>query len=520
MGAVGDGVSAPDWLAQWKTERRAGTPLVAIVTPDVQAAPLKVVRATPEDVPVLAWSCSSGLASMNRAGFSARDKAAESLGGVAPESIANLGDMLVAARALPERTVLLILNAHLGWGKEVARDAAGQLRDAFKEDQRTLAFVVPDAADMPRELAADVRVVREQLPSADDRRDTIAGVYEGAAGPNGLPPMDDATLRRAVNATAGLTAFAVEQATAVALRKEGLDVAALRTTAFETINARRGLRVGTERLTRKDVGGLNALLDFASDVGRGPEAPSVVVLVDEIEKAMAGSGAGGDSSGTTQDLLGQWLTWTEASKVFGMLLMGPPGSGKSLAAQAIAGELQVPLVWCDMAGMKASLVGESGANMRAALQTIDAVAGGPGKVMVVATCNGVSELRPELLRRFKPRFMVDLPSVEALEEIWRIQLEAHGLGTLAANKARLPDATGWTGAEVRDVCRIARATGMTPKDAARFVIPLSVSSAEAIARVRTEARGRFVDAFGGGPYRGPDVTPTVQPRSRKLTVER
>ena len=61
---------------------------------------------------------------------------------------------------------------------------------------------------------------------------------------------------------------------------------------------------------------------------------------------------------------------------------------------------------------------------------------------------------------------------------------------------------------------------MTPKDAARFVIPLSVSSAEAIARVRTEARGRFVDAFGGGPYRGPDVTPTVQPRSRKLTVER
>ena len=501
-------------MASWKKERAAGTPLVALATPDVPATARELTRAT-GDAPVVAWSCSQGLVAMNDAGGDAVARMTTALGGAGPEAITALGDALVAARGLPEGAVLLALNAHMAWSQPLARDAAQALRDLFKQDQRTLVFVAPEVSDVPRELAPDVRFLREEMPSAEERAGIIERTYSDAAASNkGMPKLEPETLARARDATAGLTGFAVEQATAVAITRSGLQVPTLRATARAAINARRGLRVSDEKVTFASVGGLDAGADYVRAIFKGPDRPSAVVRLDEVEKMLAGSGPGGDTSGVAADIFGALLTWIEVNKVHGILLMGPPGSGKSLLAQAAAGEHDVPLIEMDIGAMKGSLVGESGANLRAALDTIKAVS--EGKVLLIATCNGVAELRPELLRRFKPRFMVDLPGQDALEEIWKIQLASHGLDA----KSPRPDDAGWTGAEVRDACKIARATSSTPRDAARFIVPISTSSAEVINRVRIEATGKFICATRGGPYKGPASSATRAPaKGRKLALE-
>jgi ATP-dependent 26S proteasome regulatory subunit len=58
----------------------------------------------------------------------------------------------------------------------------------------------------------------------------------------------------------------------------------------------------------------------------------------------------------------------------GMLLVGPAGTGKSLAAKAIASFLKIPLLRLDMGKIFRSLVGESEAAIRQALQVAEAVA--------------------------------------------------------------------------------------------------------------------------------------------------
>lgn len=508
-----DTTPVPPWMAAFARERRAGSPLVALATPDVPAAMRAIARACNGSTPAVAWSCSAGIVALNRPGEKAADAICKALGDTLPEAVSQMSDALVGAKAAPERTVLVMLNAHLSWANPMVRDAAQALRDLFKADQRTLVLLAPDIADLPRELMTDTRALREELPNAEARRRIIAGTYDDAASANDLPALSDETTAEAVRATAGLTCFAVEQATAVAIRRDGIDIPVLRTTAREAVNSRKGLRVSDEVVTYDQVGGLGALASYVRAIFKGPDRPCAVVLIDEIEKAMAGSG-GGDLSGVSSDILATLLTWQERRKVHAILLMGPPGSGKTHSASAAAGEHGVPMIVCDLGGMKGSLVGETGQNLRAALETIDSVS--EGKILLIATCNGAQELRPELMRRYKPRFVVDLPDAETLPAIWRIQLAAHGLPP----DSPLPAAQGWTGAEIRDACQLARATGSTPAEAATFIVPISVSAAAVIARVRSEATGRFIDAAKGGPYTGPSTIapPPDTGRARRTTT--
>lgn len=145
----------------------------------------------------------------------------------------------------------------------------------------------------------------------------------------------------------------------------------------------------------------------------------------------------------------------------GVLLVGVPGCGKSLAARALAGAWQVPLLRLDVGRIFGSLVGASEANLRLAIQTAEAVSpcilwidevekgfagvGGQGgggvadrvfgtflswlqdkqsPVFVVATANDLTNTPPEFLRRgrFDETFFVGLPDNGARETILKIHL--------------------------------------------------------------------------------------------------
>ncbi|HET9285263.1 MAG TPA: AAA family ATPase [Candidatus Angelobacter sp.] len=149
----------------------------------------------------------------------------------------------------------------------------------------------------------------------------------------------------------------------------------------------------------------------------------------------------------------------------GLLLIGVPGCGKSLAAKTVASEWKQPLLRMDVGKLFGGLVGSSEANIRRTIQFAEAVApailwideiekgfsgvkslGDSGttarvfstfltwlqekqsRIFVMATANDISALPPEFLRkgRFDEIFFVDLPFIEERAEIMRIHLLKRG----------------------------------------------------------------------------------------------
>jgi len=82
------------------------------------------------------------------------------------------------------------------------------------------------------------------------------------------------------------------------------------------------------------------------------------------------------------DYLKEWLTRTVVApwradgrvRIGGLLLSGPPGTGKTLLAEAIAGEVGVPLVVFDLARILGQYVGQSERNLDRALDAVLALA--------------------------------------------------------------------------------------------------------------------------------------------------
>jgi SpoVK/Ycf46/Vps4 family AAA+-type ATPase len=113
--------------------------------------------------------------------------------------------------------------------------------------------------------------------------------------------------------------------------------------------------------------------------------------------------------------------------------------------------------------------------------------------------NDISKLPPEFARaeRLDATFFLDLPGTREKEAIWRMYLDRFGLDA----SQRKPSDRGWTGAEVRACCRLAALLDVPLAEAARNIVPVSVTAGETIERLRTWAAGRCLDAARPGLYR-------------------
>jgi len=225
----------------------------------------------------------------------------------------------------------------------------------------------------------------------------------------------------------------------------------------------------------------------------------------------------------------------------GLLILGIAGTGKSLTAKATAKVFGVPLLKLDAGRIFAGLVGQSESNLRAVIQTAEAIApcclwidevekgfsgtkssnatdGGTSSrvfgsfiswmqekstpVFVVATANDVSQLPPELLRkgRFDELFFVDLPNQAEREAIWEIQIGKHRRIPSEFDVVQLAKATeGLTGSEIENVFIEALYLAFDVKkeptdlDIAHVLtefVPLSKLMAEQIGGLRQWSKGR------------------------------
>ena len=178
----------------------------------------------------------------------------------------------------------------------------------------------------------------------------------------------------------------------------------------------------------------------------------------------------------------------------GVLLVGMPGCGKSLAAKASARLFNVPLLRLDIGRLLGKYVGESEHNMRVALKTAESISpcilwideiekafagidqnGGASDitkrlfgqfltwlqekentVFVVATANDITAFPPEFLRkgRFDEVFFIDFPNEEEREKIFEIHLEKRGKMSDDINLKELAEETeGYCGADIEEIVK-------------------------------------------------------------------
>ena len=416
--------------------------------------------------------------------------------------------LIVADMKLPEMGAIFLVNGGDYYNDPAFRQALWNLRDPFKRNFRTL-IVTQHAGSVPAALEHDVLTIDEALPGSEELGTIIRGSLDAAR----LPALSDDDLRRAVDATSGLSAFAAEQAVVLALRKSGLDFIALRERHRQMIENTKGLTVHRGGETFDSVGGLKSFIGFAKKFIKGRYHPGAVLFIDEIEKSLAG--IRGDLTGISQDYLASLLGYMQDNGIPGILLMGHPGTGKSLLAKSFGNTAGIPTIRADLGAMHGSLVGESQHALRHALKITTAVS--QGRPVVIATCNSVAILPPELVNRFKWRFFVDLPDTDEKKVIWPVHLQKRGLDT----KQPRPLDGGWNGREIEQCCETAYQLQCSLEDASHYVVPISESSAEEMARRRNEANGRYLSASYDGTFNldKPVTEVTVGKRQVRLSED-
>jgi hypothetical protein len=210
----------------------------------------------------------------------------------------------------------------------------------------------------------------------------------------------------------------------------------------------------------------------------------------------------------------------------GILLVGIPGTGKSLSCKATASLLGWPLIRLDIGSLKGSLVGESERRLREATQVINAFGnaviwcdeiekafagtktsgetdGGTtstmfgyfltwlqettAPILLMATANNISQLPPEFIRsgRFDAVFFVDLPQIKERQQIIEIVNRKWGASIPADFAERL---NGYTGAEIEQLAKDSLFDGV--EQAITALIPLSRVMREEINALKDWAKTR------------------------------
>lgn len=434
---------------------------------------------------------------------------APSIPGVVPG--ANPTEALVMASKFKGRSIMFFANAQRFLESPSVIQAISNLRDLYKTDNRMLILMGP-AIVLPVELAQDIMVLDEPLPDSKQISEIIQKVHEDASFHiEGMEKLEKESLDKAVSALTGLAAFPAEQSCAMSIKvkEKRFDLEQMWDRKRSTVNQTSGIEMLDDKTlpTFDDIGGLEAAKKFGRALFGGTSPPRVIVWLDEIEKMFGGLGRGGigDNTGVTQDQLGAMLREQEFNNWAGLIAVGPPGAGKSHFARALGKTHGVPTVLFDLGAMKGSLVGQSEQQIRAALKVIKAIAG-DGGAFFVATCNDLTVLPPELRRRYKYGiWFFDLPDERERESIWKVCLSKF---ELSQKEPRTFNDRGWTGAEIRNVCELAWRLKQPLDEASTNIVPVSISDADRLERLREAATNKFLSASYPGVYRGEAVTVT------------
>ncbi len=381
------------------------------------------------------------------------------------------------------------------------------------KQNRTIVVILAPLVMIPVELEKLFVVIEHELPN----REQLEAIARGIATEAGELP-DGPELENVMNAASGLTRMEAENAFSLSLVRQ------------ERIRADTVWELKTQMLKK---GGLVSLYRGTDDFTRLGGLSSLKAF---CKQALATRGS------------------DPRKRSRGVLLLSPPGCGKSQFCKALGKEVGRPVLILDIGSLMGSLVGQSEERTRQALRIIDAMepctvmidevekafaglgsSGDSGvasrmfgtflswlndhdsDVFVVCTANDVSKLPPEFGRseRFDGIFFLDLPSRQEKDAIWTLYRSQFEID----RDQQKPDDTNWTGAEIKSCCRLAAMLDLPLVQAAQNVVPVAVTAAESIDQLRGWASGRCLSASHSGVYNHADTSTKARRRvSREPSI--
>ena len=455
-------------------------------------------------LPLQVWSLTQGLRSSGQMTPSHRG--------------ASLEDAIDVAKRASAEVLYLFKDLQSWWNDPATLRQLLDLARYFEMDRRTVFLAGPDI-EVPARLKHLCASWHLPLPTAEELHTLARRVVKDFSGPVPVRvELDEAGLDRLVEGLKGMTAVEAERALCAAVAD---DLALTDGDVAEVLELkRRVLREGgvleyvVPDLDLDAVGGLESLKDWLA----------------------RRRGAFGDEA-----------------RAFGLpppkgvVLLGVQGCGKSMAAKAVAADWAIPMLRLEAGRIYDKFIGESDKNLEQALRAAEHMApcvllideiekafaysgsadadGGLSRrllgrllgwlqdrdapVFVVATCNDVSQLPPELIRkgRFDEIFFVDLPDTDARRAIFSIHLGARQRDPATFDLEPLVEATeGFSGAEIEQAivgalyAAFAASAELSTElllEEIRSTRPLSATRAEDVAALRAWARERTVPAGRG-----------------------
>jgi AAA+ superfamily predicted ATPase len=375
--------------------------------------------------------------------------------------------------SFPEDGCYVMMNPQYAFeAPPIQQHIKAHVQRALSKRQRVV-MLVPEGTEMPGAIEDDVYVLDFKAPSHSELRvlwENMIGNVEDEC----KPTFDDDDVDLIVQNSLGMTGLEFETALAM---------------AFVELRGRMSGDEG-EPVTPQDF--IHIIMRSKIEVIKRTD---LLELMPEAKMDEVGG----------LDLIKEWLElrklgYTDEAKQYGIeppkgvLVVGPPGSGKSVFAKAAAGVLGVPLIKFDIGKVFGKFVGDSESNMRKALTLVEAMApcallvdeidkgfGGVGgsndggttmrvfgtfltwmqerqqtqsPIFVIATANNVTGLPPELLRkgRFDEIFAVTFPGLQERAQIINIHLTKRGHNLPGVDIRKVAEATPeYVGAELEAI---------------------------------------------------------------------
>lgn len=488
---------------------RARNPLIWITSEEEQRVEAEIVQAAADaKYPVFFWDCFRGLTKEENTPLNARMTVLRGAGGA---GVLNYIDGSPNLDGDVKRGVIVLRDAHKWLASppdcRAMRSVARRIVNLPPESARIIIVLTP-SREVPMELQGDVTLLEWPLPTREDISNILDEVIES------LP---DEIAANVVNGA----------------RSAGIDAAL-------GMQANRIQQSFAKSLV------LTRTIDAPSIVREKKKIIDSVDGLTWIEPDPRGLDAVGGLENEKEWLRIRQRAFSPAAREYGlpapkgMLMVGVPGCGKSLAAKAIGSAWSMPVIRLDLGALKSKFVGESEGNIRRALNVAEtvapcilwideiekAMAGATGPsgdsgvsadalgailnwlqertapVFMAATANDIESLPPELLRkgRFDEMFFVDLPKYEERQAVLAATLQFYN----RTEDIHLPSIAGLTdsfsGAEIASLVPTAMYEAfedgerpITNADliaAAHAIVPMSKTNAEQISRLRTWANGR------------------------------
>jgi hypothetical protein len=240
----------------------------------------------------------------------------------------------INALASPDSSAILVLqNFHKFLGSpEIFQTLAQQITKG--KQNRTFVIVLSPVVQIPTELEKHFVVLQHDLPG----REQLEEIARGIATEDGELPEGDG-LGRVLDAAVGLTRFEAEGAYSLSLVRDGrIQPQAVWDLKCQTLKKSGLLTLYRGSETFDQLGGLDALKSFCCRIMQ--------------------------RQGDTNPL----------KRPRGVLLLSPPGCGKSHFAKALGSATGRPTLILDIGSLMGSLVGQTEANIRQALKIADAMA--------------------------------------------------------------------------------------------------------------------------------------------------